>query len=242
MSAAAAPSAPRVDVWLCYAAQASPALLDACRDLLDEDERHRLGRFRREEDARCYLLAHGLLRSVLAERTGQPPHQIAFTVNAWGKPALRDTAGRALHFNLSHTRGLVALAVCDTAELGIDVEATSQDIDVSDLARKYFSAHECAFLEATPADRRLARFIELWTLKEAWIKAVGQGLSMALDSFSVRLAPPPPRIVEHAADGDREAHGQCRLYTPSPGYRLALAVRDPTDHLDVGFCVVGQAG
>ncbi|WP_175232447.1 4'-phosphopantetheinyl transferase family protein [Paraburkholderia humisilvae] len=207
-------------------AGATPALLETYRTWLSDDEALQWRRFRREEDGRRYLLARGLVRGVLADRTGLRPDRLEFTVNPWGKPALRGETDASLHFNQCHTRGLMALVACHEAEVGVDVEAIDRDIDVLRVASHCSSAQERAMLEATPEDRRAERFIELWTLKEAWVKAVGRGLSLALDSFSVLIDMEWPRVVEHAADGSREAQCQRRLYAPSTAHRLALAVRD----------------
>jgi 4'-phosphopantetheinyl transferase len=111
-----------------------------------------------------------------------------FRINAWGKPEL-DGAGPKLRFNLTHTRGLAACAVTASGDLGIDVEGVDPAVDGLELARQFFALQEAALLARVPVAQRDVVFCRLWTLKEAFIKAVGQGLSMPLDAFSFTLDP-----------------------------------------------------
>jgi 4'-phosphopantetheinyl transferase len=218
----------RVDLWISSEAEVTPALLDAYRAWLSPEEERRAQRFVREEDRRRFLLARGLARGVLAGYTGEAPSMLAFAAQSFGKPVLRATTGAATppHFNLSHTRGLVVLAVCREAEVGVDVEAIDRALDPLRLAARNFSPGERDTLAAASDAQRHERFFDLWTLKEAFVKAIGQGLNLDLQSFSVVLDAAQPRIVEHLADGSRPSACQCRLHVPLPGYRLALVVRD----------------
>jgi 4'-phosphopantetheinyl transferase len=165
--------------------ETDPDLLAACRPMLSAEERARTDRFRFERDATLYAAAHVLLRKMLAAHGVPDPR---FRVNAWGKPEL-DGADPALRFNLTHTRGLAACAVTPFGDLGIDAEAVDPAVDCLDLARHFFAPQEAAFLAGLPPDRRGVAFCRLWTLKEAFIKAVGQGLSIPLDAFSFTLDP-----------------------------------------------------
>jgi 4'-phosphopantetheinyl transferase len=225
----------RVDLWISSEAEVTPALLDAYRAWLSPEEERRAQRFVREEDRRRFLLARGLARGVLAGYTGEAPSMLAFAAQSFGKPVLRATTGAATppHFNLSHTRGLVVLAVSHEAELGVDVEAIDRNLEPRRLAGRHFSPSEREALAVATELQLHERFFELWTLKEAYAKALGQGLNLDLESFSVVLDPAQPRIVEHVAEGSRPARCQCRLYVPSPGYRLALVVRDIVAGIDV---------
>jgi 4'-phosphopantetheinyl transferase len=210
-------------------------LLETYRAWLSPDETRQSQRFLREVDRRRYLLTRGLARGVLAGYTGEAPAALAFAAQPLGKPILRGASGAvaAPHFNLSHTRGLVVLAVCREAEVGVDVEAVDRNLEPLRLAGRHFSPSEHEALVVAADSQRLERFFELWTLKEAYAKALGQGLSLDLASFSVVLDAAHPRIVEHAADGSRSTHCQCRLFVPLPGYRLALVVRDAAAGIDV---------
>jgi 4'-phosphopantetheinyl transferase len=228
---------PRVDVWISPEAELTPVLLEAYRAWMSPDETRQSQRFLRKEDRQRYLLTRGLARGVLAGYTGETPSALAFATQEFGKPILRAAPGAFVppHFNLSHTRGLVVLAVCREVELGVDVEAIDRRLDPLRLAGRHFSPTEREALAAAPDAQRHERFFELWTLKEAYAKALGQGLNLDLQSFSVELDAAQPRIVEHAADGDRPSACQCRLHVPLDGYQLALVVRDVGAEIDVRF-------
>ncbi|QQZ39510.1 4'-phosphopantetheinyl transferase superfamily protein [Pseudomonas sp. SK3(2021)] len=119
---------------------------------------------------------------------GVAPQQWVFASNAWGKPAIV-APGAPMAFNLSHTEGLVTLALTLENSVGIDVESRQRTTD-TDLAERFFSASEVRYLSSLPTAERASAFISLWTLKEAYIKACGQGLSIPLDSFSFDLTTP----------------------------------------------------
>lgn len=111
-----------------------------------------------------------------------------FVRNAHGRPDLHTPElPFGLRFNISHTGGMIVIAVTSGGDIGVDVEHTSRQPRVLDLAHRYFSARELADLRALEAGEQLSRFLHLWTLKEAYIKACGMGLAIPLDSFSVLL-------------------------------------------------------
>jgi 4'-phosphopantetheinyl transferase len=141
------------------------------------------------EDRRAFVAGRALSRTVLAEAAGVAPRDIAFDANEYGKPRLaRPRLDRQLSFNISHTRALVACAVGWDREIGVDVE-TIRDPPM-DLAEHYFAPPEAAALRALSADEQRDAFFAVWTLKEAFIKAIGRGLSQPLDRFAVSWSPP----------------------------------------------------
>lgn len=211
----------RVDLWILDEAEASAAQFAASDAWLGSDERQRASRFLREDDRRRFVLARGLVRAVLGRVTGIAPAALAFDVQPHGKPVLRDGG---VHFNLSHTRGMIALALSREVEVGVDVEAIDRRLDPLRLAARNFSASENAALADAEASQQPARFIEIWTLKEAYVKALGRGLQHDLRSFSASLA--PPSIIDHVDGVDRPAACRCWLDQPAPGFRLALVARD----------------
>jgi 4'-phosphopantetheinyl transferase len=163
---------------------------------LSRDELDHCDRFRFARDRCDYANAHALLRMTLSRYSSTPAHEWRFSVGAHGKPFLSPTShdeGRveALTFNLSHTHGLVACAVARGIAVGIDVERVDRVSDAMALATAFFSPAEVAGLhECVNEHDRVRRFIELWTLKESFIKATGKGLTQPLNSFTFDLREP----------------------------------------------------
>lgn len=152
---------------------------------LAPEERERHQRFRFECDRRQYLLAHALLRRALSCYTPQSPQSWRFTTNAYGKPRL---AGAGPRFNLSHTKGLVVCALAHDVHLGVDVERQHRAMDWQGLAERWLASEEQAWLACQPEQARATAFLRLWTLKEAYVKAFGLGLSMALTGFAIGIS------------------------------------------------------
>lgn len=192
--------------------------VDAWRALLDDDERARLGRLRNAGDQLAFVAAHGLLRKLLSSRVADvAPSAWRFNISASGKPWLADTT---LRFNLSHCRELVAVALTSGAELGVDVEPVNATLAGEDVARRVYGPAELADLAAQPTlARRVERFFERWTVKEAWVKATGVGLDDDLPAFEVRLAEGEATVER----GDARPW-QLRWWTPLPGVKLGLCV------------------
>lgn len=170
----------------------APGQWPALAALLDDAERARAARFAFEEDRHSYIAAHALLRAELSRRAGPAPQEWRFAATALGKPFLLDPP-RDLRFSLTHTRGMVAVAVTDGLEIGVDVESEDRRAESMKLAERFFAREEIALLRAVEGDARREMFFAIWTLKEAVVKATGQGLSRALDSFAV--SPDPPRVT-----------------------------------------------
>ncbi len=197
--------------------------------LLDDDERERWQRFVFAADRRQFLLAHVMLRKVLSRYADVPPQAWRFRKNEFGRPEIAGPVSAAgLSFNLSHTRGLVACAVTLGRPVGIDVEDLQRGSPVMDLAARYFSSFEMAELSGLPAERQSERFFELWTLKEAYLKARGVGLSLGLDRFSMRLAPGQAPTISFAPGlVDDSAAWQFAQFRHGPRHLLAVAARRP---------------
>lgn len=148
---------------------------------VSEERRGQASRFVHQADAYRSVLGEVLTRVTLGKLTGLRPGELAFTRNKYGKPALSNYAD--VQFNVSHSGDWIALISGGDADLGVDVEKIAP-IDMK-IAERFFSLTESRFLAAEPAEMQLETFYRLWTLKESYIKAVGIGLSMPLDSFSM---------------------------------------------------------
>ncbi len=189
---------------------------------LSDDERNRSAGFRFERDRRRFVVAHGALRDLLGRYVGTDPGQIRFVCNAFGKPELHpEFGGRGgLKFNLSHSGDLALIAIARDAWVGVDVECIERrgESNYADVARSFFSASEVDALSRVPSDLYAKAFFNCWTMKEAYVKGRGEGLTIPLTSFSVPIttdpAPAPVRC------------GRWSLFTlqPAPGYVGALAV------------------
>lgn len=194
--------------------------------LLDDAERARAARYHFERDRLVYIAAHALGRALLSEWAGGAPQDWRFQVVEHGKPEVVAPAGAPrLRLNLSHTRGLAAAALVEDHDVGIDVEWLDRKAPTMDLARRFFAPAECAHLEALPEGAFVEAFLAFWTLKEAYVKAIGKGLAQPLDSFAFTLDPVAIRF--DAALADDPARWLFRRFQPSPSHLLALALRHP---------------
>jgi 4'-phosphopantetheinyl transferase len=173
-----------IDIWIARDEEISDeGLLNEYQACLTDAEVDRMGRFVFAKHRHQYLVRRGLLRYTLSRYVAMtPPKHWTFSTNPWGKPSIV-APRRPLDFNLSHTDGMVVLAVTSGTEVGIDVEQIDRRIDL-EIADHFFSRCEVTDLRSLPPVDQQARFLTLWTLKEAYIKACGQGLSVPLDSFS----------------------------------------------------------
>lgn len=191
---------------------------------LAPDERERAQRFHFERDRRRFVVARGVLREILGRCLGLAPARIRFAYNKYGKPSLLEDAG-GLRFNVSHSEEAALYACTLGREVGVDIELLRDDFASFEIAERFFSRAEVHSLGSLPPHLRTEGFFNCWTRKEAYIKALGEGLSHPLDSFSVSLAPgEPARLI--ATDGDplEAARWSIVDLNPFQGYAAALAV------------------
>jgi 4'-phosphopantetheinyl transferase len=165
--------------------EAAPELT-ALAAVLSDEERERAGRFRFEADRRRAVVAHGALRLILGERLGRDPAALGFRAGAKGKPELLRAPGDPpLEFNVSHSGDLVLIGVAVGRRIGVDVERVRDGVSIEAIAGRFFAPEEAAAIRAAPAAERAKAFSTWWTAKEAYLKALGQGLSGGLGSFTV---------------------------------------------------------
>jgi len=219
---------PVTDLWLCpEPVSLDPDLADAFADMLNETEQLRWQRFKYPQDRDRFLLVRALVRSVLGTCLDIPPAQVRFRANAWGKPEL-DTGvhdGSSLQFNLSHTRGLAVLALAEGVPLGVDVEDLHRRVEWLALAQRYFARDEVADLQALPPAAQRGHFFSLWTLKEAYVKALGLGLRIPLADFSFSLSADKEPLLHHPDSFLSPKHWQFDSMQVEEHFRLALAVQ-----------------
>jgi 4'-phosphopantetheinyl transferase len=196
-------------------------------ELLSRDERERAEKFRYAEHRQHYIVARASLRRLLAERLRIPPSAVEFVETEYGKPRLAPVHRSAdVEFNLSHSGILALYAFTSGRAVGVDVELIREVPDAEDLAERFFSPTETASLRALPLDRRSLAFLACWTRKEAFIKALGLGLSCPLDAFDVTIDPDAPaRITRMDERVDRVSNWAMQAFTPYPCYVAAVAYR-----------------
>jgi len=166
---------------------------------LSETEWERARRFVFKRDRNRFIAAHAALRETLSSQCGIPASMLEFPQGPFGKPMLAEGGG--LRFNLSHSQSLALIAVCDDAEVGVDIELLRPMPDAEALADTYFSAVERRALAALPPESRDRAFLCCWTRKEACLKATGMGLSVDTRSFEVGVSPEAREVRIGADDG-----------------------------------------
>jgi 4'-phosphopantetheinyl transferase len=216
-----------VDLWYVRCDDiADPCLLDEYRALLPQQEVQRADKFIKEKDRRQFLVAWMLVRTALSYYTGENPRHWMFVRTERGKPSV-SSPPTSLHFNLSHTSGLVVCAVA-RCELGVDAEEVNRSVEHLQLAQHFFAPAEVALLEELGPDPQRTMFFRLWTLKESLLKARGTGLSVPLVEVAFSLAADrPPRVALGGTLTDQPGDWQFAELSLEPRWRVALAVPLP---------------
>jgi 4'-phosphopantetheinyl transferase len=218
-----------VDVWLAEADTARDlVVLGRCGDLLTREERESCAAFHHEVDRRRAVVSRALVRSTLSRYAPVPPEEWRFERGPHGRPEIAAPKGPPLRFNLSHTRDLVACVVTLAVDVGVDLERTTGDLDELALARSVFSSGEIAALRSLTPPARRRRFLEIWTLKEAYLKARGMGLALLPSSLDFDLAVDGRIIgIFEPEAGDDPADWWFGLLEAGSDHLLALALKHP---------------
>ncbi|HEY6392849.1 MAG TPA: 4'-phosphopantetheinyl transferase superfamily protein [Bryobacteraceae bacterium] len=200
------------------------ASLAALNALLSGEEHDRARRFRFDEHRRRFIVARATLRILLGRYLEKRGEEICFEYGPKGKPRLGGAGGGSeLRFNISHSNDLALMAFCLSEEVGVDIEAVREMDDTESILKNYFCPEEIEQWLSLPAQLRARGFFDCWTRKEAYIKAVGDGLSMPLNDFQVAFLPgEEPRI--RMRNGDVETWSLFDI-SAAPDYAGALAIR-----------------
>jgi len=178
-----------IHVWHLDLAR-GPAEVEAFSLLLSPDEIQRAQRFRFEANRNEFIVCRGTLRALLGSYANVSPKELRFAYSEYGRPMLvTESSDRHLDFNVSHSGGLAMLGFARGRKVGLDIEKIRRDFGTSEIAERFFSEAERSALLDLPQDQRHEAFFRCWTRKEAFIKALGEGLSHPLDQFDVSLAP-----------------------------------------------------
>lgn len=202
------------------------ATVDCLVPLLSADEQERAVRFHFRRDAMRWIVARATLRRILGGCLGVDPRTLVFSYGPQGKPALAvPAAALDLQFSLAHSAHLAVYAVTVGCPVGVDVERLRPVPEMDRIAERTFSRRECTTLRGLPPALRPAGFFNCWTRKEAYIKAVGLGLSYPLDRFSVSLTPGEPARLEAVEADPAHADGWMMAeLTPRSGFVGAVVV------------------
>ena len=208
--------------------------VEALGRALAQDEWDRANRFRFDRHRRQYVVGRGALRALLSAYTGTRPELIRFTYGPRGKPFLEGSGD--LLFNLSNSDERALVGFVRGREIGMDIEYLKPMPDCEQIAERFFSESERVVLRGIPKESKEEAFFNCWTRKEAYLKAVGEGLAAPLDSFDVTLAPgEPPRMLTLRGDADAAARWWLEHFRLSPEYigALALERQDPAERWEV---------
>jgi 4'-phosphopantetheinyl transferase len=215
------------DIHVFCASLDQPALrLQHLAQTLSADEHMRAERFYFEQDRKHFIIARGFLRTILASYVDIEPSRLQFCYGSYGKPVLAETFAKdKLRFNLSHSQGLALYAITREREIGVDIEYVRPIPEAEQIAERFFSARENAVFRALPPSHKPKAFFNCWTRKEAYVKAIGDGLAWPLNQIEVSLAPEQPaRLLSIASDSLSAERWELQELTPAYSYVAALAV------------------
>ena len=181
------PSQTAVDVW---AVDLDTKELAHYEAFLSVDEQERASRFRFERDRHRYIVGRGCLRYLVGQYLAISPAKIVFAYNDYGKPYLRAQPEQPdLRFNVTHSQQFALLGLTWGRRLGVDIEVIRPFADLADLVSRFFAPEEVSVWKTVQPAQQIEAFLYGWTRKEAFIKAIGDGLSYPLDQFVVSLHP-----------------------------------------------------
>jgi 4'-phosphopantetheinyl transferase len=213
-----------VQVWKCWLGEGIE--IEPLAAMLSSDEADRAARFVFGRDRRRFIAARAALRWILGDRLGESPQRLEFAYGPHGKPELGEAwQNSAIRFNLAHSGDWAVAAVAENKRVGIDLEQHRSLPERQEIAKRHFSAREMAQLDALPEELQHDAFFRCWTRKEAYLKALGCGLSMALDAFDVSLLPDePPALLAARDDPQAPICWRMAELRPAGGYVGAIAV------------------
>ena len=226
-------SSGHVHIWLVRLDRPGRDVQQLAQSLI-EDEHKRAERFYFKRDKNRFIVRRAVLRMILGRYLQIEPNQIQFAYGPHGKPFLAERlCDSSLRFNLAHSHELSLYAFSHGREIGIDLEHCRALPDAEQIAARFFSARENATLQTLATSQRQKAFFNCWTRKEAYIKAIGKGLTLPLDQFDVSLAPGESASLLNAEGAFEEAsRWSLKALTPAPGYVAALAVEGYNWHLN----------
>jgi 4'-phosphopantetheinyl transferase len=193
----------------------------AVDNVLSDDEAERASAFHFDLHRNRFICCRGSLRTILSGYLHCAPQEVRFEYGQHGKPSVD-----GLHFNVAHTNGLGLVAVSTSSEVGVDVEAVRWLQDFDELVARFFCPREAQVFARLPNDLKPAAFFNLWTRKEALLKATGEGIAYSLNRVDVTFLPGEPPCVLSTPEEDSWQGWTLKEITPAPGHIGALAIKD----------------
>jgi 4'-phosphopantetheinyl transferase len=205
---------------------------------LSEEETRRANHYRFVKDRQRFVARRSLLRQLLGQYCGIGPHEITYQTNQFGKPSL---SSQPFRFNLSACRNRVLIAITLEKEVGVDLEQVRRLPELARMAEQWFSPSERNGIHALAPEMKLDAFYHVWTQKEAFAKAHGEGLSMPLQDFSVSVDPDLPGGLR-SIRGVAEVVSAWKMYTevPAAGWKVAVCVQVESEP-DIHWCMPATA-
>ena len=215
-------------------------LIDSYFEIISNDEFEKINKYIFDKDRHSCLLTRALIRYVLSRYVNKKPYQWEFSINDYGKPAIKNIPENQLFkFNISHTDGLIALALTTTGDIGIDIENLERNktknksenkpetkIDNISIAKRFFSQKEAVIIKNAAQNTKMELFLDFWTLKEAYIKARGMGLSIPLDKFYFTITDNNIDIGFDSEINDIPENWQFFKLNLDNKYKMSIAIND----------------
>ncbi|MDJ0556871.1 MAG: 4'-phosphopantetheinyl transferase superfamily protein [Microcoleaceae cyanobacterium MO_207.B10] len=207
-----------------------PPQIETLSKTLSSDEIERANQFYFEKDKHNFIVARATLRKILSLYLNLEPSQLKFTYSERGKPTL--SIPTSILFNLSHSQDLALYAITKVNSIGIDLEYIRPMNDAKSLAKRFFSAQEYKFISQLLPQQQQETFFKIWTCKEAYLKATGEGLAGGLEKVEVSTTPDQPIHFLSINENAKEASGwYLHQFVPEPNYIAAVVVAGKVEKL-----------
>ncbi|MGZ8921071.1 MAG: 4'-phosphopantetheinyl transferase family protein [Limisphaerales bacterium] len=217
-----------VHLWTETLTRESPTVADA-KQLLSPAEKTRADRFIRKVDHDRFVISHALVRTILSQYLGISPADLTFTTDQFGKPHLDPSINPArLNFNLSHSGDRMILGIVRHARIGVDIEEIRPESARLDVAARFFTAQENEDLRSLAGDDQILGFFNCWTRKEAYLKAIGCGLSASPTDCEVTLKPTDKPQIKRQLPIENQESTWSLFHFSAPSYTSAIALDVPT--------------
>jgi 4'-phosphopantetheinyl transferase len=222
-----------IHVWATTLAL-SPEQLQKNLPTLSVEELARAKRFKFDVHRNRFIAGRGALRAILGKTLGASPATLRFEYQTNGKPELAgEFASAGIHFNVTHTEDLALVAVTRVGRIGVDVEGVRAIKNADELVARFFSPRENETFQKVPEEEKPAAFFNLWTRKEALLKATGEGITRSLSLVEVSFLPgEPARLLAVSGDSEKAAEWSLRELTPATGFTGAIAIKRKTSNIE----------